>query len=271
MAIQTGIILFLCFIFALPAQASGWVERPDWARHFRALGTQGTFVMYEADKDRLQVLDRKRAEKRYLPASTFNIANALLALDLQVVQDENELFSWNGQRYNNKAWEKDLTFQQAMQVSAVPVFQEIARRIGTIRMQKGLERLDYGNRNSVEGGIDQFWLSGGLRISAMEQIAFLRRLDQGLLGVSATAQETVKKMIVVESASNYTLRAKTGTNNNPPYSIVWWVGWVERKTPTGIRRIYFALNMDTTPKTRSDDRITVARKILREEGALPEK
>ncbi len=270
MAIRIVATLFLCFIFAHPAQASGWVERPDWARHFRALGTQGTFVMYEADKDRMQVLDRKRAEKRYLPASTFNIANALLALDLQVVKDENEWFPWDGRRYGNKAWEKDLTFQEAMQVSAVPVFQETARRIGTIRMQKGLERLDYGNRNSVAGGIDPFWLSGGLRISAMEQIAFLRRLDQGLLGVSATAQETVKKMIVVESTANYTLRAKTGTSNSQPL-IAWWIGWVERKTPTGIRRIYFALNMDTTPKTRFEDRFTVARKILREEGALPAK
>lgn len=248
--------------------AAEWIERPDWGETFRRFGAKGTFVTYELERDRFQIYDRKRADQRFLPASTFKIPNALIALDLGVVKDENELFKWDRKPRLRKEWEKDLTLQEALRVSAVPVFQDIARRVGNERMQKGVQRLGYGNQD-IRGGIDQFWLSGNLRISAMEQIAFLRKLHGGLLGVSPVAQDVVKRMLIVDNAPTHVLRAKTGTVIRATKPVGWWVGWVERRTDTGTRTVFFAMNMDWSAKTKFEDRMAIAKTILSQDGALP--
>jgi len=51
----------------------------------------------------------------------------------------------------------------------------------------------YGNRD-IGGGIDRFWLTGDLRISAVEQFEFLRRLAAGTLPFSPRAQENVRRI-----------------------------------------------------------------------------
>ena len=45
-------------------------------------------MLYDAAADRLTAVNRVRAETRYVPASTFKIANSLIALETGVVQDE---------------------------------------------------------------------------------------------------------------------------------------------------------------------------------------
>lgn len=44
----------------------------------------------------------------------------------------------------------------------------LARRIGPVRMQHYVDAAEYGNRD-LSGGLDQFWLTGNLRISPREQ------------------------------------------------------------------------------------------------------
>ena len=77
------------------------------------------------------------------------------------------------------------------------MFQEVARRTGKVRMKEWLERLDYGNRD-IAGGIDHFWLQGGLRVSAIEQVDFLRKLAEGALPTTQRAQRMVRNALVVE-------------------------------------------------------------------------
>ena len=76
---------------------------------------------------------------------------------------DKDVFKWDGVTRSIEAWNKDHTLRSAIAVSAVPVYQEIARRIGAERMQKYVDLFDYGNRD-IGGGIDQFWLTGNLRI-----------------------------------------------------------------------------------------------------------
>ena len=46
----------------------------------------------------------------------------------------------------------------------------------SVRCAKGyLTRIQYGNADP-SGSVDRFWLDGALRISAMEQVDFLRKL-----------------------------------------------------------------------------------------------
>jgi len=52
-------------------------------------------------------------------------------------------------------------------------------------MQKYVE---YGNRN-IGGGIDQFWLTGDLRIDPGQQVDFGDRLRRGVLPASKRSQD----------------------------------------------------------------------------------
>src|SRR4051812_40868150 len=158
----------LMHLFAAGAASAETVVEPAWQRHFAAKGVRGTFVLFEPLQSRYTVVDPARAKHRFLPASTFKIANALIGLDAGSIADENEVFAWDGKPRPRPEWERDQTLATGMRDSTVWMFQEVARRTGKATMREWLRRLDYGN-GDIAGGIDQFWLQGGLRISARDQ------------------------------------------------------------------------------------------------------
>jgi beta-lactamase class D len=249
------------------ATAADVVARPQWQKHFDARGMRGTFVLLEPAYDRYLVFNEARAKQDFLPASTFKIANALIGLEVGSITDENEVFHWDGRPKPIAAWERDHTLDSGMRASTIWMFQEIARRTGRERMKEWLDRLDYGNRD-IAGGIDLFWLQGTLRVSAMEQVDFLRKLSEGELPMSQRSQRLVRHALVIEKTPAYTLYAKTGTANSAKNPVSWWVGWVERK---GRPVAYFAMNFTPTKDTRYEDRFSLARDILGEAGVLPGK
>lgn len=254
----------LALFTGLGASAAETVAMPQWQRHFDAKGVKGTFVLFEPALERYRVLDTARAERRCPPASTFKIANALVGLEVGSIADENEVFHWDGKAKPVAAWERDHTLDSGMRESVVWMFQEVARRTGKARMREWLERLEYGNRD-MSGGIDLFWLQGGLRISAMEQVDFLHRLAEGRLPMTQRAQRLVRRVLVVEKGRTHALHAKTGTVPGGREAVMWWVGWVERQ---GRPQAYFAMNLTPGPKTTLDDRLEIGRGILREAGVL---
>ena len=258
--------LIALFTTLSSAAAADLVEQPQWQRHFDAKGVPGTFVLYEPLQDRHRVLDAKRARRGFLPQSTFKVANALIGLEVGALNDELEVFRWDGRPKPVMLWERDHDLASGMAFSVVWMFQEIARRTGKARMREWLDRLEYGNRD-MSGGIDLFWLQGGLRISAMEQVAFLHRLAEGRLPATQRAQRLVREALVVEKTPAYTLYAKTGTSSQAIKDPVWWwVGWVERK---GRPQAYFAMNFTPHGANRFHDRFEIGRAILDEAGILP--
>jgi beta-lactamase class D len=256
----------LLLLFAsLSANAADVVDAPEWQRHFQAKGiTAATFVLYEPAANRYRVLDEARAGKRFLPASTFKIPNALIGLEVGSIADENEVFHWDGKPKLHPEWERDQTLASGMKYSVVWMFQEIAGRTGKARMKEWVQKLEYGNQD-ISGGIDLFWLQGGMRVSAMEQVAFLHRLAEGRLPATQRAQRLVRQALVVEKTRDYTIYAKTGTATGRD-AINWWVGWIERK---GRPEAYFAMNFVPAAKTVYADRLEIGRSILEEAGALP--
>jgi beta-lactamase class D len=254
----------LALFASLSTNAADTVARPEWQRHFDAKNMRGTFVLLEPAKDRYLVFNEARARQRLLPASTFKIPNALIGLEVGSIGDEHEVFHWDGKPKPIAAWERDHALDTGMRESAIWMFQEIARRTGKERMREWLERLDYGNQD-IGGGIDLFWLQGRLRVSAMEQVDFLRRLAEGELPMSQRSQRLVRHALIVEKTPAYTLHAKTGTANAAKNAVSWWVGWVEKK---GRPAAYFAMNFTPTKKTRYEDRFAITRAILDEVGVL---
>jgi beta-lactamase class D len=244
--------------------AAAVVERPDLAAVFARHGTPGTFVLYDVSADRTTAVDAARAERRYVPASTFKIANSLIALETGAVKDEQEVIPYGGRPQPFPQWEKDLSMRDAIRVSSVPVYQEIARRIGRKRMQAHLDRLGYGNGRAGTV-VDRFWLDGPLRISALEQTRFLARLAQGKLPLSERSQRVVREILRIEEKDGAAIFAKTGWASGPtPPMTGWWVGWVEREG-----RVYaFALNIDMASDDDTPKRLAIGRSLLAELGVV---
>ena len=240
--------------------------REDLARHFADAGTAGTFVGYKVDDYLVVASDKDRSGQAQLPASTFKIPNSLIALETGVVEDpDKDVFKWDGVTRSIQGWNKDHTLRTAIAASVVPVYQEIARRIGAERMQKYLDLLEYGNRD-IGGGIDQFWLTGNLRIDPVQQVDFVDRLRRGVLPVAKRSQELVRDILPVMKAGDSIIRAKTGllgAELGKP-SLGWIVGWAEK----GSARTVFALNMDCREPRHIPDRIKLAQQCLTDIGAI---
>lgn len=249
----------------LPALlAAAVLERPDLAAVFAEQGTPGTFVLYDVSTGRLTVVDRARASRRYVPASTFKIANSLIAIETGAVQDEREVIPYGGKPQPFPQWERDMDMRDAIGASSVPVYQEIARRIGRKRMQAHLDRLGYGNRR-IGTVVDRFWLDGPLQISAIEQARFVALLAEGKLPLSERSQRIIRDILRLEEKDGATLFGKTGWASGPTRPMLgWWVGWVEREG-----RVYaFALNIDMASADDIPKRLAIGRSLLARLGVL---
>ncbi len=256
--------------FAEPAPKSE--VRASLLKHFADEGTVGTFAAYKADDNAFLVSDTTRTREAVLPASTYKIPHSVIALETGVVSDpDKDIFKWDGKTYAIKEWNKDHTLRTAIAASAVPVYQQIARRIGAERMQKYLDAFDYGNRN-IGGGIERFWLTGDLRISPMQQLAFLDKLRRRTLPVSKRAQDLTADILPVTKFGDSLIRAKTGligvddrtAMSGIKSSLGWLAGWAEK----GSAQTVFALNLDIREPRHAASRIKIAQQCLSDIGAI---
>jgi beta-lactamase class D len=249
-------------LISATAHAADWRASPAVDQVFREAGLHGTFIVYDVAADRYTYHDRKRAETRYIPASTFKIANSLIGLEVGSVANVDEVLPYGGKPQRLKMWEHDMSLREAIKISNVPVYQELARRTGLQRMRAQLKRIGYGNQQPG-AVVDTFWLVGPLTISALEQTRFLARLAQDRLPLSKEAMAAVRDITLVEQTDAYELHAKTGRTGKPN-DLGWWVGWVRKDG-----KIYtFALNADILTEADSDKRIPVARASLKALGLL---
>jgi beta-lactamase class D len=174
-----AICLLIVLLAAGPAAAASeaWTVRSDWSRHFAEAGVRGTLVVVDERVHPASrwVHDESRAHTRFIPASTFKIPHALIALDAGAVRDEFQVFRWDGTRRDIESWNRDQDLRSSMRNSVVWVYQHIARSIGEDGERRYLQKIGYGNADP-SGGIDRFWLDGKLAISAEEQVTFLQRL-----------------------------------------------------------------------------------------------
>jgi beta-lactamase class D len=256
------------------SDVSGEVEatamaQPDLAGFFGEI--EGAFILLDAQTGQIVRHNPERARTRFLPASTFKIPNTLIALETGVASGAEFALAWDSiasprEGWWPASWARDQTLQSALPASVVWYYQELARRIGTERMRAYLERFDYGNRD-ITGGIDQFWLTGDLRISPEEQVDFLRRFYFGRLGVSERSVRIAKELLVLEETPTYRLSGKTGwagLGEQGEAQVGWFAGYLER----GDQVYLFATNIEIRSNADAAARLTITKAILRELGLL---
>lgn len=243
------------------AQATEWRDSPAITQLFKKEGVTGTFVVHDVALDTDTGHNRQRAAKRFIPASTFKLANSLIALSTGAVASVDEIVPYDGKPVYRAEWAKDMDLREAIKVSNVPVYQTLARRIGMERMRGALVRMNYGNMDTGKV-VDRFWLDGPLEISAIEQTVFLARLAQGQLPFENVHMEAVRAIARQDGPAE--LYAKTGLGKRPGQpDIGWWVGWVRKDG-----KLYtFALNIDI-PEGAPDQRVALARAALQSLGLL---
>lgn len=197
----------------------------SFQKYYDQFEVSGSFVLFDQNADQYTFYNRAQFEQAFTPASTFKICNTLIGLETGVIPDEEYTMAWDSVQ-RNIYWDKDHDLQSAFQYSVVWYYQELARQVGADRMQLWLDKAKYGNQD-ISGGIDLFWLTGGLRISPRQQIDFLRRIYHNDLPFGDRSIGVLKKVMVEKESSNYVLRGKTGWGSQEEQEIGWFVGYVE--------------------------------------------
>lgn len=244
----------------------------DIGARFREARVEGTFVLLDARSGEIRRHAPERAAQGFLPASTYKIPHTLIALEEGVARDKDFRLAWDGARAPRQpwwpaAWARDHSLESALKHSAVWYYQEVARRVGPSRMRHWVERFGYGNRD-ISGGIDRFWLGGGLRISADQQVDFLHRFHAGRLGVSARTTRLAKEMLVLEETPDYRLSGKSGWagfGEPGQPQLGWLVGYLEREDKLHV----FAMNVDIARPEDAAARMHIVKAVLRDFRLLP--
>ena len=213
------------------ARESGETNTAMWLRSgqldqlFKKDGVVGTFVLHDVGNDVYTVHDRARAETRFVPMSTFKVANSLIGLATGMVASVDQVLPYGGKPTARPEWAHDMSLRDAIKISNVPVYQGMARRIGLPSMKENLQKLNYGNMDPGTV-VDMFWLRGPLKISAIEQTAFLEKLAEDKLPFPKSAMAAVRDITRQPGAAD--LHAKTGMGDGRAENVGlgWWVGWV---------------------------------------------
>ncbi|MEJ7768516.1 MAG: penicillin-binding transpeptidase domain-containing protein [Chitinophagaceae bacterium] len=200
----------------------------------------GCFGLYDNGQGNFMIYNLARyRDSAYLPASTFKIVNSLIGIQTGKVMDSSTVIPWDGIVRNIKEWNRNLTMKQAFNASAVPWYQELARRIGKDTMQKWLDSLGYAavtdKGRAVISQIDTFWLDNSIRITADEQLGLVKRLYFDQLPFFTRTQQIVKRMMLQEENPLYRLSYKTGWGHSANgHSLGWVTGWIEEN-----KHLYF--------------------------------
>jgi len=187
----------------------------------------GAFALYDSRNEKYIYYNKSQFNEAYTPASTFKICNALIGLETGVIKDENFVIPWDSVN-RNPVWDKDHDLKTAFKNSTVWYFQELAKKVGEEKMKYWVEKAYYGNA-TITGGIDKFWLSGDLRISAAQQIDFLKRLRNNQLPFSQRSMDIVKNIMIEKDSMQVIIRGKTGWGGQANIDIGWFVGYIETK------------------------------------------
>lgn len=232
---------------------------------FEQQHVEGCFAMYDNGKNQFTIYNLPRyRDSAFLPASTFKIVNALIGIKTGKIFDEKMVIPWDGVTRPIAEWNKDLTMEQAFKVSAVPYFQEVARRIGKDTMQRWLDSLKYGNRKISR--IDTFWLDNSLRITPDEELGLVKKLYFDQLPFDKRSQRIVRQVMLQEDNANYKLSYKTGWGHKPDgKSLGWVVGWIEENK----HAYFFVLNLEgAADMDMTKVRMDILKGILKKMGFL---
>ncbi len=268
---SAAIWLFLLAILLASCTQNNVKQDNSLKKYFDENHLTGTFALLDNGTGVFTVYNLPRyRDSAYLPASTFKIVNSLIGLQTGKITSDSMVIPWDGVQRPIPAWNKDLNMQEAFRASAVPYYQEVARRIGKDTMQFWLDSLHYGSGKKdtlfkIRSAIDTFWLDNTVKVTPDENLGLVKKLYFNELPFFRLYQEKVKQAMLLESNANYRLGYKTGwAATQDAHALGWVVGWIEENN----HPYFFVLNVESTDKDydMSTVRIKMLKDILKQLG-----
>lgn len=241
---------------------------PIWATGSWAQTTTICTLVVSANSGKALV-DDGDCERRFSPASTFKIPISLMGFDTGILISPDAPV-WPFKKGYNDArpeWRKSQTPGSWMQHSTIWFSQQITTQLGKQKYANYVSAFGYGNRDLAgdpgkNNGLTNAWLSSSLKISAQEQVTFLRKLVKHELGVSEAATENTRKLMYLRVENGWHIFGKTGAgrvknDGEKPKPFGWFVGWAERDGATVIfaRLIQDSERQPVSPGLRTRDQL----------------
>jgi beta-lactamase class D len=248
-------------------------------RYFDSAGVKGSFALFDNGQGHFTIYNLPRyKDSAYAPGRTFDIMQALIALQTGVLKDDtSKLPVWNSFfALPYPAVAKDTSkFSAGGSRSLKGAFQDTTRpgnvdfvglagQIGKDTLKKWIDSLRYGNRD-INGPIDSSWFDNHLKITGDEQLGLIKRLYFDQLPFYNRPQQLVRGIMPAEINSNYRLIYKTGqTTKEDGHALGWVLGWVEEnKHP-----YFFVINLESEDRNKDLGAIGlhIVKNILRPMG-----
>ncbi|HEX5555193.1 MAG TPA: penicillin-binding transpeptidase domain-containing protein [Chitinophagaceae bacterium] len=236
------VLLFASLMFS--CSTNNVHVRKEWKKYFAGNGVTGSFMLHNTGLNTFEIYNLGGTQQRFMPVGTFDIMNALTGLETGVISDTNMVIK-DSLGHPVDGVNPDLTMGEAFRRSDVPYFQEVARRVGSTKMQFWIDSVKYGNE-TMGARIDSFWMDNTLKLSVDEQVGLLQGLYTGKLPFQPRTQTLVKSLMFRKKGPDYTMSYHAGAGFVGDQKVGWVVGWIEK----GARPHFFALNMETPDSTK---------------------
>ncbi len=195
---------------------------------------------------------------RTAPDSTYKIYNALFGLEENIITPKNSFLTWNGENYPFEAWNQDQTLQSAMNASVNWYFESIDEQLGIASINKYIKEIEYGNRD-INNDFSTYWLESSLKISPIEQVELLVKLQNNSFRFAPENINTIKDSICLSSSDIGTLYGKTGTGCINGKNINgWFLGFIEAIDKT----YFFATNIKADNNATGSNATKITMSIL---------
>lgn len=225
----------------LSSTANAAITPQEYTQLFKSYN--GCFILYSLNEHKIvsEYNPNNYCNQRIAPDSTFKVALSLMAFNQHII-NQDTVFKWNGIKEDSSDWNQDQTPARWLKYSVLWVSQRITPELGYARIKRYLAAFDYGNQDfsgdlGKDNGLTHAWLGSSLKISAIEQLHFLKAMLSNELPVNTDAVASTKKNMYLGKLDNGAdYYGKTGSGRhgrnerltNP--SLLrdgWFVGFVE--------------------------------------------
>ena len=228
----------------------------DFSKYFGKY--EGSFVLYDLGNDAWSIHDIEHATLRVAPDSTYKIYDALFGLEEGVITPQDSFIAWNGENYPFEAWNADQTLQSAMASSVNWYFQSVDEQLGTTSVYDYIKEIGYGNKN-MSGDFSTYWMESSLKISPIEQVELLTKLQNNSFGFAPENINAVKDAICLSSSDAGTFYGKTGTGRVNGQDVNgWFIGYIE----TADNTYFFATNIGADSDATGGNATEITMSIL---------
>lgn len=187
----------------------------------------GSFVLYDSEKDTWHIYNMEDARFRTSPDSTYKIYDALFGLEEGIITTDDTYMKWDKQQYPFEEWNQDQTLRSAMQFSVNWYFQSIDRQLGNSTIDQYIQKIGYGNENTNESPAP-YWLESCLKISPIEQVELLKSLYYNNFQFAPAHIDAVKDSLLLSASDHASLYGKTGTGRINNHNVNgWFIGYTE--------------------------------------------